>query len=349
MTTTLNQVLDSSNHYFTISYGNDARYVCHEDDTLLMAALRAGVGISYECNAGGCGSCKVTVKQGEVIDLMPNALGIKPKDRSRGKVLACQCRAKADCVIEFNLDANPIPFLPTKYRAILTHKKMITHDLCEFTFKLDRKMTFLPGQYALISLPNMDGCRSYSMSNVAGDNHSIQFIIRHTNGKATTLLFDEIDLGEIFQIDGPYGNAFYKPSDAKNIICIGGGSGLAPMLSVLQGALADEQVRNEDIHFYYGTRSLKDLFENKMFPYLLPDNNLNLVKAISEKKESCEIEHNSIRIGYIHEHVEQDLNNVFLDAEFYIAGPPPMVDAVRKMLIVKYQVPIERLHYDRLF
>lgn len=343
---TENQTLTEN---FEVICNNGTSYNCHAGDTLLTGALRARLGLAYECNAGGCGSCKVILESGEVEDRMPHATGIKERERQRGKILACQCVPKSPCSISFKEDAESIPIIvPKLQEAIFLGSRQITHDLREFSFKVAEKMSFIAGQYALLSLPGMFDVRSYSMSNLENDEGIVQFIIRRvTGGTSTEILFDKLEPGEKCQIDGPYSSAYLRNDNSRPIICIAGGSGLAPMLSVIRGALASRVHVHSDLYFYYGGREPKDIFDRALFEELKDNPRIHLVTSVScEFNETTEWQGQR---GFIHECVEKDLANRFQESEFYIAGPPPMVDAVRRMLLLQHQVPAERLHYDRFF
>ena len=80
--------------------GSTTSYECNANDTLLRAGLRQGLGLAYECNVGACGSCKFDLLEGEVQDLFPAASGLRPKERERGKRLACQCIPLTDCTVK---------------------------------------------------------------------------------------------------------------------------------------------------------------------------------------------------------------------------------------------------------
>ena len=139
-------------------------------DTLLSGILRAGVGVPYECNAGGCGSCKYTLLEGEVADDFEESAGLRASDKRKHKHLACVSRPQSDCKIDLKLDVEYTPKNPPqKTEAVLHSIEKLTHDLWEFRFDSTEPAHFLPGQYAKLSLPGVGGPRSYSMSNVAND------------------------------------------------------------------------------------------------------------------------------------------------------------------------------------
>ena len=115
------------------------------EDTVLRAGLRAGIGLSYECNSGGCGACKFDLLHGEVETLWADAPGLGERDRRRGRHLACQCRALGSVTIKAATGRECVPPIhPQRRRAVFTGSSDITHDLREFRFTTDGAADFLP-------------------------------------------------------------------------------------------------------------------------------------------------------------------------------------------------------------
>src|SRR5262249_1065671 len=128
-------------------------------------------------------------------------------------------------------------------------------------FQLAEAMSFLPGQYALLEIPGVGSIRAYSMSNTAADGGTKwHFQIRKVvGGRATEILFGQPDVGVEIMIDGPYGNGCLREGAAREIICIAGGSGLAPMLSVARGAATSQALEGRQIRFFMGGRTPADI------------------------------------------------------------------------------------------
>lgn len=341
------EVLDIAAHEITRKEGGF--FSCEQGDTILSGALRAGVGIAYECNAGECGSCKVTLVSGEVRDLKPEAGGIRPRERERGKVLACQCVPQGPCTVSFRADPDAVPRIrPTVRQAWFVRSEPITHDIWEFTFQTSGAAEFLPGQYALLKLPGMSERRSYSMSNLPNADGIWQFQIRRVpGGAATGILFERMTEGDVCTLDGPYSSAYLRDAP-RDIVCIAGGSGLAPMLSIVRGALAHPSFEQAEIHLFYGGRQPRDVFTLDRFADLAPHGQrINFIPAVSCEDDA--LDGWAGERGYIHDCVQRVMTDRFQDCEFYMAGPPPMVEATRRLLILEHGVATERIHYDRFF
>jgi len=185
------------------------------------------------------------------------------------------------------------------------------------------------------------------MSNLRNDDGLWQFIVRRVpNGACTGHLFDQVRVGESLVLDGPYGLASLRPLQ-RDVVCIAGGSGLAPMLSIARAAAPSLREEGRRLHFFYGARTQRDL---AAAPLLGPlpgfGNGLSYEEAVSHPGDESVW---SGQVGFIHEVVERKLGPTLTDCEIYFAGPPPMVQATLDMLMVRLGVPFEQIHYDRFF
>lgn len=331
--------------------GTELSFECGERDTLLTAALRAGIGLPYECNSGGCGSCKIDLVDGVLQVLRPDAPGMKPRDWERGKRLACQSRASGACTIRFREDVRYIPtILPRRMQARLVARQALTHDLTEFSLVAEGEARFLPGQYALMHLPGVAGPRAYSMSNIANREARWEFQIKRVpHGAATALLFDGLEIGAEIALEAPFSIAHLRPEITRDIVCIAGGSGLAPMLSITRGVLAEPAMSSRRVHFFYGGREPDDIVPLERLGVLCgPGTRICFVPVISDGRSEAATSWIGDR-GFVHEAVSTRLNAPAGSYEYYLAGPPPMVEAARRMLVLEKSVPIEQVHYDRFF
>src|SRR4051794_2165428 len=181
------------------------RFGC-ENDTIMRAAIRSGLGFPYECNIGSCGNCRFELIEGEVIHHRADAPAWTERDRQRKRYLGCQARPLSDCVIKVGLrDHYRSHHRPRRTEARLSAIEDVTHDIREFRFYLAEPAPFLPGQYALLSVPDVDGARAYSMCNVSENGHEWHFQIKRVpGGQATERLFDAKRSDWTIAVDGPY-------------------------------------------------------------------------------------------------------------------------------------------------
>ena len=317
-------------------------------DTLLGAILRARVGMPYECSAGGCGSCKYTLLEGTVASDLEDSAGLRASDRRKKKHLACISRPLSDCTIDLKIDPEYTPKItPQKTDAALHSIERLTHDLWEFRFDSTGSARFLPGQYAKLSVPGVNGPRSYSMSNVANEEGRWRFQIKRVEGGAASEVLFGRSLADLnVTIDAPYSIAHLRSDSARPTICIAGGSGLAPMVSILHGITQLESA-NADPVLYYGARTSRDVVDKNYFRTIRgfsPDD--QYIPIVSEPEQGDKW---SGATGLVHDFLKTCLGEGAHDYEYYLAGPPPMVDAVRRHLVLDRRVPVEQLHYDRFF
>ncbi|WP_428542758.1 2Fe-2S iron-sulfur cluster-binding protein [Profundibacter sp.] len=326
-------------------------FECDSGDTVLRSALRAGVNFSYECNSGGCGACKFEAIEGTFTTLWPDAPGLSRRDIRKGRMLGCQCVPDGDAVIRFNPDPEAEPdrvARPQRGSLTLREVNMLTADMAEFVFEGDGAERFLPGQIAMFDLPGITGARAYSMSNLPNDSRQWRFIIKHVPGGAGTgYLFDTLQLGDVLPIDAPYGKSYFRPENGRDIVCIAGGSGLSPVMSIARAATRDPAMAGRRVLMFYGGRSPEDICTPGLVSELNgPGAEITCFNAISDETRAGEWDGDCC---FIHELAERTLGDEMAAYDYYFCGPPPMTDAVQRMLMIEHKVLFDQLYFDRFF
>jgi toluene monooxygenase electron transfer component len=331
--------------------GSPTCFVQTGGDTVLRAALRAGLGFPYECNSGGCGTCKFDIVGGEVHVLWPEAPGLTERDRRKGRQLACQCVATGELAIKVRTDPEYVPrILPRRHRARLIATADVTHDIREFRFATENAAEFLAGQYASLVIGGVDAPRAYSMSNLPNEQGEWHFQIRKVHqGQATTRLFHALQIGDEVEIDGPYGLAYLREDNPRDIVCIAGGSGLAPMVSITRAAAAAGLLGTRKLHFFYGGRTPSDLCGEPFLQELAGFGDAIVYHCVVSDGASAKAIDWSGNVGFVHEWLPRLLGGDLARHEFYFAGPPPMTQAIQEMLMVTHRVPFQQIHFDRFF
>ena len=325
--------------------GGEAFAVSADEDTLLRGALRAGMGLPHECSVGGCGACRFDLVEGAMENLWPEAPGLSERDRKRGKRLACQSLPTSDCTIRVRCSEEYRPPVePQRQPAQLIGKRQLTRDMTEFTFQVTTPAVFLPGQYALLYPPETHGARAYSMANLANDEGLWRFVIRRVpGGQGSNVLFDNVDVGDVVTLDGPYGHAYLRHDNDRDVVCIAGGSGLAPMLAIATGALGSAKRRR--VHFFDGARTIADLCGEPLLGELqIEHDRLTYTPVLSAAAASPPWQGAT---GFVHNAVASTLAQPLDRYEFYFAGPPPMIEAVQDLLLAQHRVPYQQIHFDR--
>ncbi len=343
--------------------GTDHAYTCAPDDTLLRAAQRAGLGFPYECNVGSCGNCKFELVEGEVATAWDQAPGLSDKDRQRKRHLGCQSSPLSDCVVKLRpSDRYVPPHRPQRVAAVLRAQRGITHDIHEFHFELNNAMAFEPGQYALVHLPGITGPRAYSMSNTTAEDggKTWHFQVRQVPGGVGSAALFALQPGAVVHIDGPYGMAWLRRDAPRDLLCLAGGSGLAPMVSIARGAMAEPQLAGRQLHFIYGGRTPADLCGRDMLAALPgwgtrlnyrgfvstpPTEGVPRPAGVAQAtaQDAADYAH-----GFVHEAALSLHGERLREMEVYFAGPPAMANAVQRMLL-DAGVPPDQQHFDQFY
>lgn len=294
---------------------------------VLEAALDAGVPFPHGCGSGECGTCKCQLTSGEVTmdKYSPDALSAT--ERAQGMILACRARPVTDVNVRWlSTAAAPLPI--KKFRATVSHVGAIAHDVVLLVLKLpaDLSFPFRPGQYAKLRFGNLP-IRSYSMANQPGERE-LEFHIRLVpNGLVSQYVAREIEVGSVVEVRGPFGDAHWDDVHiAKQgpLLLLAGGTGLAPILSVLDAALRDG-VPPQQIHVYHGVRSERDLYAGDQLWAASKQQGFKFTPVYSQEAGT-----GGARSGNLHEVVAGDYPSL-VSASIYTAGPPPMVDAVKHL------------------
>ena len=341
--------MNAPQHLIRIA-GTGVCFPCAPGDAVLRAAQRAGLGFPYGCNVGSCGNCKFELAEGEVQMQWKQAPGWTEKDRQRKRFLGCQSRPLGDCTVKLRLDDRYAPIHPPqRLAAVLEARRPITHDISEFRFVLDRPQTFEPGQYALAYLPSVEGGRAYSMSNTAGDGRFWEFQVRRMpGGHGSQALFDRVRPGDLIEIDGPYGMAWLRRTAPRDILCVAGGSGLAPMISIARGAMTEPRLAQCRLHFLYGARTPADICGEDMLRELPGwGERLSYHVAVSAIPDGTGAAWSG-SVGYLHQIAQQRFGAQLTQMEIYFAGPPAMATAMQRMLL-EIKMPFEQVHFDQFY
>ena len=325
--------------------GAEQSFACQAGDTLLRAAQRAGLAFPYECNVGSCGTCKFELVEGELLAAWPQAPGLTEKDRQRKRHLGCQSQPQSDCQIKLRLADRYAPVhRPRWSTGVLVARRELTHDIHEFAFELDAEQAFEPGQYALAWLPGVLGPRAYSMSN-ATPGRRWEFQVRRLPGNTGSAALFDLRPGQRIQLDGPYGMAWLRRDAPRDILCLAGGSGLAPMISIARGAMNEPRLAGRRLHFIYGGRTAADLCGEDMLRELPGWGARLSYRAFISTPPPEDGPH---EVAFVHEAALR-LHGAELPAmEVYFAGPPAMATAVQRMLL-DAGVPPEQQHFDQFY
>lgn len=312
-----------------------------EHENILEAGLRQGVALPYSCQGGSCGSCAVTVVSGTVDYPNGEPMALSPYDMEQGRALLCQTIAYSDLVIDcpqVGLDPDiEVKTLPVRVEKM----RKLNADVMELTLKLpaSERLRFHAGQYIDILLK--DGKRrGFSLANAPTGQAFLELHIRHVpGGHFTSHVFNEMKEKALLRIQGPMGS-FYIQDSARPIILMGGGTGFAPLKSMMEQLKAADNQR--PVHLYWGVRAKDDLYMD----YLPRDwqNRHAWFTYVPVLSEPTATDNWQGRTGWVHEAVVQDFPDLS-GFEVYMSGPPPMIMAARQAFSAQ-GLPSAQLYSD---
>jgi len=319
-----------------------------EDETILDGAFRQGLMLMHGCKEGQCAACKSFLLDGEVDMDRYSTFALPDYEQDEGWTLLCKAHAVSDLEIELiNYDEEilrsgvAIQTLTARVEAI----EELTHDIRRLVLRLDddQPFDFHPGQYVDIRIPGTDEHRSFSMANTPADRGRLEFMIKlYPGGRFSGLLADgSLSIGDDLEIRGPYGVFTLREASERPLLFIGGGAGMAPILSLLR-AMA-ERGATRPAAYYYGARGERDLFHLAEIAGLgeaLAD--FRFVPALSEPGDAAAFEGETGLITDVVDRGEPSL--AAIDA--YLCGPPPMVDAAIELLKAR-GVPEQQIFFDK--
>ncbi len=209
------------------------------NDTLLEAALRAGIPLNYGCSNGNCGECKARLVSGQVKKVHPHDFTLKDAEKANGAFLLCSYTAITDVVIEATVaGANDIPEqeISTKVKAVeqLNEKMAALH----LTAPRSQRLRFLAGQHVTLSVDGAEG--DYYIASCPCEDRHIEIHVQRDNRAFSRKVFDSLRKEDLVRINGPHGNFVMKLDSRRPVLFIAWEDGFAPIKSLVQHAMSLE-------------------------------------------------------------------------------------------------------------
>jgi ferredoxin-NAD(P)+ reductase (naphthalene dioxygenase ferredoxin-specific) len=294
--------------------------------TILEAALARDLPYPHGCRSGNCGACKSELVSGEVEMSPYSEFALTEQEKASGLILACRAVPWSDCEVKY-LEADEVVAHPSRR---LTCKVVdvarATHDIRVVRLAVESggPFDFSAGQYASVEFPGLPP-RDYSMAN-RPDDAVLEFHIRLMPGGAVTpYVSTQVKIGDTVKVGGPYGTSYLREKHTGPILALAGGSGMAPIKSIVETALAHGM--KQPITLYFGARAERDLYLEDQFRVLAERHgNLTFIPVLSEPEGPTQR-----RTGLLADAVRSDFTT--LDgAKAYLAGPPVMVETATAAL-----------------
>lgn len=324
-----------------ITINNDTQIAVYGDDTVLSTLASNKIFIPSACGGKAtCGFCKFR--------LIDNAPDVKPteepflskEEKENGVRLSCQVKVKDSLNIEL-----PSSLLTAKeFQTVVSHVEDLTYDIKLVRFEMIEPKTvdFKPGQYMQIKVPGIDIIRAYSLASNASEKNYVEMLIRYVpNGQATTFVHKALEESDKIILTGPYGDFFLQEDSERPIVCIAGGSGKAPIRSIL--FRLKELGMTRKVKYFFGARAVRDLYYTEELMQLQKEfPNFEYIPALSEPLEEDHWEGATGLITDVLDRMTGDLS----DHEAYLCGSPGMIDACIKVLN-KHDIKTENVYYDK--
>jgi propane monooxygenase reductase component len=319
-----------------------------EDQNILRAAAEQGIMLMHGCKEGQCGSCKSFILDGDEMEHdRYSTFALPDYELDEGYTLLCRAHAYEDMTIELlNYDEEMIRSgLPIQQGvAEVVSKDAVTHDMRHLILRMIEpdEIKFFPGQYMDITIPDTDAARSFSMANTSSrETGLLEFVIKvYPDGLFSEFLAEKLAEGDRLDLTGPFG-VFTLREGENDLVFVGGGAGMAPILSLLR-TLAERNIQRKAT-FFYGARTKQDLcFEAELreLEEKLPD--FRYIPALSEPVPGEEWDGET---GFVTDVVKRHASDL-TGAHAYVCGPPPMVEAALPLL-AQLGVEEKRIYYDK--
>jgi len=323
--------------------GHGDRFEVGRNQTVLECALAQGIAYPHDCTVGTCGRCRSRLVAGRVDAITPFGYTLSREELAGGYILACQAVPLSDLRIEVELAAaGAAP--PQRQPARLVEQRDLTHDIRCVTWEVARPVTYRAGQYMNVLWPGAPGPRSYSFSAAPAPQGLARlsaFIRRVPGGAFTERLFGGELADAEFEIEAPHGG-FWLREGAGPMLLVGGGSGLSPLLSLLEDAANREVAR--DAILLFGGRGERDLYCLDEIAAIAARwrGRFDFRPVLSEERAP----------GRLHGLVTREIPGAIADLggtaglQGYLCGPPPMIDA-GVAAISAAGAALGDIHYDK--
>jgi propane monooxygenase reductase subunit len=320
-----------------------------EDQNILRAAAEQGVMLMHGCKEGQCASCKSFILEGDDVEHDKySTFALPDYERDEGFTLLCRAHVYEDVTIELlNFDEEMIRSgLPIQEaEAEVVSNDPVTHDMRHLVLRLlePAEIKFFPGQYVDVTIPGTQASRSFSMANTSSrDGGRLEFVIKvYPDGLFSQFLDTQLAIGDRLHLTGPFGVFTLREGNDADLIFVGGGAGMAPILSLLR-SMAERGIARKAT-YYYGARRRRDLcFEDELRAL---EKSLPAFRYVPALSEPAEDDGWNGEVGLITDVVQRHEAGLG-GAHAYVCGPPPMVEAAMPLL-TRLGVPEKHIYFDK--
>ena len=314
-----------------------------EGGQTLLASLYANeIFIPSACGGkGSCGHCKITITSGGG-PVLPTETPYLTRKEIRSNIrLACQVKIREDIYVRIPADLLNVRMFTSKVESSV----QLTYDMKEIRLRLEdpTEISQRPGQYVQVQAPSPEGpvFRAYSISSPVYEPNIVQLVVRLVEGGIGSTYLHNVQPGDTVNFTGPYGEFWLNEDPSVEIVCVGGGCGMAPMRNIIMTLY--EKWPERICWLFFGCRTTEDIFYLEQFKELERKNaNFHVFYALSDALKLGEKWDGET--GFIHLAVDKQLESG-VPRQAFLCGPPPMIEAVTRVLEEK-EIDTEDIFYD---
>lgn len=307
--------------------GESVSFDCHEDEDIISAGLRQDIYLMSSCREGGCATCKGYCAEGDYEMGKISVQALPPEEEEEGLVLLCRCYPTSDVEIEVPYTYDRISFSPENmaFEAEIVELVDVSCNVVKLRLQRigdDQQIKLDSGQYYNLEIPGTEIFRSYSPANTANNRGELEFLIRIVdNGKFSTYLRNDAYVGQRLNVTGPLGIFGLKENGFTPRYFVAGGTGLAPVLSMVRRMQEWEEPQPSVI--YFGVNTEDEVFYAEQLSQLeqtMPTLSVRICVWKATDTWSGEK-------GSVVDILRRDLQGTGVKPDLYLCGPPGMVDA----------------------
>ena len=320
------------------------RFAAERHESVLSAALRAGLNLPHSCKGGHCASCRARILSGSIEYPGERPAGITMDESRDGYALLCQARAMTDLTVETR-EVRPAPDVEVKSLPCrIERMERVASDVMAVFLRLPavEELHFRAGQYLDVMLSE-GRRRSFSIAGAPADGRQLELHVRRASSSGFTgQLFDSLRAGTLLRIEGPLGQFWLRAESPRPPLMIGGGTGYAPLRAMLRQLIATGDRR--PVTLYWGARSEADLYEHAWLGELEARRTGFAYRPVLSGPSQDESNAWPGRRGLVHEAVLADHPDLS-GFDVYASGPPGMIEAIRASFVA-HGLPREQLFFD---
>ncbi len=326
--------------------GEAVCFDCREDEDVISAGLRQDVYLMSSCREGGCATCKGLCTEGDYELGKISVQALPPEEEEEGLVLLCRCFPTSDIEIEVPYTYDRISFSPDDlcFEAVITEINPVSSNVVKLSLHRlgeNQQIRLDSGQFYDLEIPGTGISRSYSPANTANNHGELEFLIRIVdNGRFSNYLQNDAYVGQKLNVKGPQGLFGLKENGFTPRYFVAGGTGLAPILSMVRRM--HEWEEPQPCVVFFGVNTEQEVFyveQLKALEQIMPT--LSVRICVWKASESWGGEK-----GSVVDILRRDLNGTGVKPDLYLCGPPGMVDATYSVC-AEMGIPQHKIYLEK--